>query len=233
MINSDYELIYGAHSIIEAVKSKKRKIYKVWTTGTKAFERVKNLLFDYTVVQNVTPGHLDKMTAGKHHMGVVAAASPFQYQNAKFDPSRNRRLLLLDGVVDAKNLGAILRSAMCTGFTGVCLVSRGNAMINADTISASAGLAQHLLVKVFSSSNAAIAEIKDSGYKIIVSVVSGGKRPETVDTREPLCLVIGGEEAGVGQITKESGQLVTLEQIKADMCFNASVAGGILMYLLR
>ena len=80
---------------------------------------------------------------------------------------------MLDGIQDPRNVGAILRSAYCTGAQGVVLVARNAAPLNAVALKSSAGLAEHLEIMVVPSAPAAVQELKAAGYNVYVAAFGG------------------------------------------------------------
>ncbi len=234
-IGAATEVLFGAHSIIEAIKAKKRKLISVYTTKPlpKAYNRIKSVLpasGNYTV-NYVSREALTKICGSSEHMGVVAWFSNFVYQKNFFNPEKHPMILLLDSVQDVRNLGAILRSAHCTNFDGVVLCQNRSAPLNGAAIKASAGLAEHLSIFLAPSVPAALDLCKKAGYQVYMSVL-GGKDLNSVQVQKPLCLVIGNEEKGIEKSLHSSGTLITLPQKNPEISYNASVAAGILMFYL-
>ncbi|MBD3272760.1 hypothetical protein GF385_00200 [Candidatus Dependentiae bacterium] len=230
------ELIFGAHSIIEFLKAKKRKLYSIYTTKPlpKSYKRVEKYLPKKVAnIQYVSRNVLDRMAGSSDHMGIIALVSPFQYSSKIFDSNKKEFVLLLDGVKDVRNLGAILRSAYCTGFQGVVLCKKGGALITAAAHKASAGLAEHLDIYISPSIEHATNELNKAGYNLYMAVLDNGKDATKINYKKPICLVIGSEEKGISKNVQDKGTLITLPQRSADISYNASVAAGILLFLLR
>lgn len=228
------ELIYGAHPIAEALKAGQRKLISIFTTKPlpKAWDRIKNLLPQRPVnTQYVSREILTRMTGSSDHMGIAAWFSPFPFRKNMFTPDKMPMILLLDGVQDVRNLGAILRSAYCTGIDGVVLCKGHAAPLTPAAIKASAGLAEHLAIHVAPSLGHAINEIKKNGYNMYAAVLDG-KDARTVTFNRPTCLIIGNEETGLSAAGRSAGEAITLPQRTPDISYNASVAAGILMFLV-
>lgn len=229
------EIIYGVHPILESIKAKKRKIFKVYTTKkpSKGFERIKKFVeskgVEISFVENSTLEHLCKT---KHHMGVAALVSQFTYRSKPFSVDKNPLVLVVDGVTDVKNLGGILRTAHCTNFDAVILADKNQAQICAETIKTSAGLAEHLEIIKESSLANCLKDMKLSGYNIYVSSLEKSTDIRTVDFKKPLCLVIGSEEKGVSKSLLNIGTNIFIPQKNDSISYNASVASGILMFKL-
>jgi 23S rRNA (guanosine2251-2'-O)-methyltransferase len=230
-----HELIYGVHAILEMLRAKKRKLVSIYTTKPqpKAWKRIEKYLpARIPNIQYVSKGVLDRMACSSEHMGIIALVSPFQFRKKMFDPERYPFILLLDSLQDVHNLGAILRSAYCTGVRGVVLCKKGSAPLTAAAIKVSAGLAEHLDIYVASSIRQAAQEIKQAGYNLYMTVLKNGKNAMDITYKKPMCLVIGNEAIGVSKDILGQGELITLPQSDPDISYNASVAAGIFLFVL-
>ena len=227
------DMIYGVHPIIEVLKAKKRKIISIYTTKPlpEGWERIKAHLPQRSpMIQYVSKQVLDKMTGTADHNNIVAWVSPFKYSSKMFTPDSKPFILMLDGIQDVRNLGAILRSAYCAGVDGVILCKKGSAALTPASFKASAGLAEHLSIYVAPSAAYAAQEVKNAGYNLYMAVLNG-KNAIEVEFKRPLCLIIGNEAIGISKNIQSLGEKITLPQRTADISYNASVAAGILMFL--
>src|SRR5579872_6751538 len=112
------DIIYGIHPLLEVLKAKRRKVITIYTTKPtpKAWEAIEPHLPPYPVnYQYVARDVLNKIAQSTDHQGVVALVQPFPFRKKIFDPAKQQRLVMLDGIQDARNMGAILRTAYCTG----------------------------------------------------------------------------------------------------------------------
>jgi len=226
------ELVYGIHPIIELLKAKNRKLITIYTTRPepKAWKQIEKILPKYPVrVQIVTREALCNIAKTTDHQGVVAFAQPFPFRKKMFDPAKQKAVVMLDGIQDVHNLGAILRTVYCAGFNGVIIPKKESAPITAATLKASAGLAEHVPVYIAASPQAAVHELKKAGYEIYLTVF-GGKDATNVEYKLPLCVVIGNEAVGVSKEILKSGVPITLPQKTSDISYNASVAAGITLF---
>jgi 23S rRNA (guanosine2251-2'-O)-methyltransferase len=230
------ELLYGAHPIIEMLKANRRKLIALYTTKPtpKAWDRMAEHMPKFVPnIQYVSRAILDRMAGNSDHNGVVAWVSPFKYAEKCFDPAKKPFIVVLDGVQDVRNVGAILRSANCIGVSGVVLCKSQSAPMNAAVFKASAGLAEHVEVYLAATIKSAAIELKAAGYNLYLAVLDGGKNAMQVDFKGPACLIIGNEASGISPDIKKLGELITLPQRAADISFNASVAAGILMFVMN
>ena len=232
-----YDLIYGPHAIIELLKAGKRKLISIYTTKPlpKAMDRInKHLKKKVPNIQYVSSEVLTRMAGASEHSGVVALVSPFKYIVKPFHPSKRKFILLLDGIKDVRNLGAILRSAYCTGVNGIVICKRGGASITPSVFKTSAGLVEYLDIYQANSIGAAVSELKNAGYNLYMSVagLENGTDATKVEYKDPVCLVIGSEERGIDKGVRKNGTLITLPQRDSDISYNASVATGILLFTI-
>jgi len=231
--DSGNEIVYGAHSIIELIKAKKRKIVSIYTTKPvpKAWERIaRHLPKSIGNVQYVTRDILERMAGTPDHMGVVAWVTPYKFVSKPFEPEKKPFILVLDSIQDVRNVGAILRSAYCTGVDGVVMCKSKSAPINAAVSKASAGLVEHLDIYLVPSLKSAVVDLKKAGYNFYMAVLDGKKATE-VEFKKPCAIVIGNEATGITKDVQALGQAVTLPQRTPDISYNASVASGILLFL--
>lgn len=231
---SSGEMLYGAHPIIEMLKAGRRKLISIYTTKPfpKAWLRVQPYLpKSVPNIQYVTKDVLDRMTANAEHMGVVAWVSPYKFSSKMFSPTKHKFILLLDSIQDVRNLGAILRSAYCTNVGGIVLCKTQSAPLTPAAIKAAAGLSEHLDIYVASSMKQAVIEARQAGYNLYLAVLDG-QNAMSVEFKDPACLVIGNEATGIQQSMRKEGALVTLPQRSAEISYNASVAAGILLFIV-
>ena len=227
------DLLFGAHPILECIRAGKRKVISIYTTKPfpKGWRRIEQSLPKHVQnIQYVSRDVLTRIAGTSDHMGVVAYVSPYKYCSKPFTPETHKRLLLLDGVSDVRNLGAILRSAYCTNVDGVVLCRKGGALMTATVFKASAGLAEHLDVYLYPSIASAVQELKKNGYSLYMAVADEGTNALHVAYESPQCIVIGSEETGIAKDVRKEGILVTLPQ-RDTSSYNASVAAAIFLFL--
>lgn len=139
-------------------------------------------------------------------------------------------IIVLDGITDPHNLGAIIRTAECAGAHGVIIPERRAVGLTSAVMKASAGAAMHVPVARVTNIVRAIEELKDAGLWIIAAVQTGSPY-DKADLRGPLALVIGGEGSGVSRLVLEKCDIrASLPLMGRTESLNASVAAGILMY---
>jgi len=228
------EYIYGVNSIQELLKAKKRKLMALYTTRPepKAFREIQAMMPNYPVqIQYVEKSKLEQLVGTDDHQGIVAMVQPYSYAKSFFDPKKQPFIVLLDGVQDVRNVGAILRTVYCTGADGVIICRKGGASLSAAAHKASAGLAEYISIYQSSSVHDAVVMLKKAGYQIYVTAFNG-QNAATTQYTQPLCVVIGSEGCGVTRSIIKEGTQITLPQRNNDISYNASVAAGILLFLV-
>lgn len=233
--NQTVSVVYGVHPVVELLKQKRRKVFELFVLKPepKIWSTIKNLLPNYPVtVHHVDRSLLEKKAGSSDHQGIVAFAAPFPFRKKFFESSKSPFLLLLDGIQDVRNLGAIIRSAHCTGVDGIILCKKQGATLTAAALKASAGLAERMEIYEANSVGAALVELKNASYTLYVTALGAKSDIKTISFKKPLCVVVGNEGKGVSPETKKAGTVITLPQTSADISYNASVASGIILFLI-
>ena len=228
------EYIGGVNSIKELLKAKNRKLLALYTTRPepKSFNQIKRLMPKYPVqIQYVTRTKLCQLIDSDDHQGIVAMVQPYGYRKTFFDAKKSPFIVLLDGVQDVRNFGAIIRSAYCTGADGVIVCKKGGAPLSAAAHKASAGLAEHMQIYQAASTQEAIQLLNKAGYHLYVTAFDGEDATQLV-FKKPACVVIGSEGFGVTRSLLQEGTQVTLPQRPGEISYNASVAAGIILFLM-
>lgn len=227
------ELVFGIHPIQELLKAKQRKLITLYTTKPtpRGWELIQKYITDSHVqIQYVSRDALHRMAQSTDHQGVVAYAQPFPYRKKIFDIIKQPFLALLDGIQDPRNVGAIIRSAYCTGVDGIVLCQKGSSPLTAVALKSSAGLAEHMPIFLASSAEQAAKDLKHAGYNLYLAAFNG-QDARACTFVQPCCIVIGNEAVGITKSLYNYGTQVTLPQRTADISYNASVAAGLLLFL--
>lgn len=228
------DFVYGVHAVVELLSARRRKVGVIYTTKKpiKYWGKIAKLIPEYVQVSFVSREALANMAGTSDHQGVVAFVAPFPFSKKMFDPAKSPFILVLDGVCDVRNVGAIIRSAYCAGVDGVVLTIKGGAPLNAAAIKASAGLAEHTNILVSPTINSAIQDLSKAGYKLYLATLGKGENAAMTKFEEPVALVVGSEETGISKSVLKQGTRVLLPQRRSDISYNVSVATGILLFLI-
>lgn len=233
------QLIYGKHPVLEALKAG-RIFEKIFLqTGTQAPEIsiIRQLARENNiVVQQVPLQKLNSITR-KNHQGVVGFLSLIQYYSVEdvmlqsYDEGRTPLFLLLDGITDVRNFGAIARSAELTGVDALVIPQRGGALISGDAIKASAGALNLIHVCKVKQMSEAVDYLKFNGISIASADETAEKILWELDLNVPLAIVMGAEGEGISEeILKRSDMKFRIPMAGKIGSFNVSVAAGIVLY---
>src|ERR1700739_4857790 len=183
-------------------------------------------------------GQLDRASGTRDHQGVVAigaarAASTFEdiLANANKERANPGLIVLLDGVEDPHNLGAIIRTALAAGAHGVVIPERRAAGLTDTVARASAGALAHLPVAKVTNLVRAMEDLKEAGYWLGGPGEKGGKNYTDIDYTTPTGIVMGGEGDGLHELTRKScAFLVSLPTTGPVKSLNVSVATGVVLF---
>jgi 23S rRNA (guanosine2251-2'-O)-methyltransferase len=228
------DFVYGVHPVIELLRAKRRKISTVYTLKRpiKSWGSIEKLIPAYAQVVCIDRFDLDKMAGTDEHQGILVFAAPFPYEKNMFTPEKHTFVLVLDGVQDVRNVGAILRSAYCTGVDGVVLCSRGGTLLTPAAVKSAAGLSEHLAIYVTPTIQDAIGKLSHQKYNIFLATLEKGERASDVEYAGPVALVLGNESVGISKDVMKKGTRVLLAQKRSDISYNVSVAAGILLHTI-
>ena len=189
-----------------------------------------------TIITFVKRERLDQMSETKNHQGVIAYAAAYEYAEvsdileaarAKGEPPF---IILLDGIEDPHNLGAIIRSANLAGAHGVIIPKRRAAGLTSTVAKTSAGALNYTPVAKVTNLTATMEELKKEGMWFACAEM-GGQSMYDCNLTGSLGLVIGSEGEGVSRLVKEHCDFAASIPMKGDIdSLNASVAAGILMF---
>ncbi len=238
MRNENANLIYGRNPVKEALRA--NRVIKVLTTANFSDKEITPLIQEkHVVVKVVTHGELDSKCDGGIHQGIAAEIKPFEYIDLEEILRRSRKetlpvVVILDGINDTHNLGAILRSCDVFNVTGVLIPKHNQVPLNATVAKASAGAINYVPVVQIGSINQTIQKLKDNGFWIVSTDGSAKIDYSKLTYDFPVALVIGSEGKGVSPlIIKNSDYVVKIPQYGHVNSLNASVAAGILLARIR
>ena len=140
-------------------------------------------------------------------------------------------ILILDSIQDTHNVGAILRSADCSGVDGVLITKHNSAPINETVVKTSAGASEHIKMAQINNLAQTIDELKQNGFWIVGSYLEGAKDYTTIDYKIPIAVIVGNEEKGIRKLTADKcDHLIRIPMKGKIQSLNVSVATGILLF---
>jgi len=206
------EILAGPHVVLEALRAGRRSIRRVWVARAERggiSEVIQGLARERGVPVEVRPrADLDRQVKGPPHQGVLAEVGPFPYVGAEDLVSMALRaraaafLVVLDGIQDPQNLGAILRTAEAAGAHGLILPRDRATGVTPAAVRASAGATEHLPVARVTNLAAFLDQVKGQGVWVVGTDPAAGSLLYTADLKEPLALVIGGEGRGLRPLVR-------------------------------
>jgi len=232
-------LIFGRHPVVDAIKSGTQFDKLVIQKGTRGeFEKeIRHLAKQFNIpLQYVPKERMARMTSGNHQgiLGFVSLISYYKIEDLLptiYEKSETPLILILDGVTDVRNFGAIARSAEVCGAHAIVIPQKGAAQINADALKTSAGALTKIPVCRENSLINAIDYLQLSGIQVIASDLQGKKMLPKMDLTVPIGLVIGSEQEGVSPaVLKKVNERFIIPQKGTTDSFNVSVATGIMLY---
>lgn len=237
MDNKDF--IFGIHAVIEAIEAG-RQIDKLLIRkdlhGPLA-EQLLDLVRRHRIVaQRVPAERLDRVTR-KNHQGVVAYISAVTYYRLEqlvpqfYEDGITPFVVVLDGITDVRNFGAIARTADCCGVGALVIAERGSASVTADAVKTSAGALMTLPVCRERSLPGAVRFLKDNGYKIVAATEKTDVLYTSAAYDGPVAIVMGAEDVGISpEVMALCDTAVAIPMFGRIGSLNVSVAAAVMMY---
>lgn len=177
---------------------------------------------------------LDEMSQGVRHQGIVGIMKFFEYANLEEVLSKAKKdpfVVLLDGIEDVRNVGAIVRTAECAGATAVLLPKHKSAPVTAAAIKTGAGAFSYLPVCEIGNIRQTLEKLKEKGYWVVGADMDGEELYYESNLKGPLVIVMGAEGKGISQLTKKTCDFFVRIPMKGKVSsLNVSVAAALLMY---
>ena len=233
------DMIFGIRAVIEAVQAGKDidKILMRRDMTSELSRELFNALTGLKVpVQYVPIEKLNRITT-KNHQGVVAFISAITYQNIEdiipgiYEAGRMPFIVVLDGVTDIRNFGAIARTCECAGVDAIVVPTKGGAAINADAVKTSAGALLTIPVCREENLGNALKFLVSSGIKLVAASEKATKSYTVASMKEPIAIIMGSEDEGVSpDHLRLCDEMVSIPMLGTIGSLNVSVAAGILIY---
>lgn len=237
MNSTDY--IFGIRAVIEAIEAGK-EIDKILISKDVKGDLIKELLDkgrQYNLVVRRVPAEAIDRVTRKNHQGVVAFLSPISYHNLEtlvpelYEAGMLPFLVVLDGITDVRNLGAIARTAECAGADALVLPRHGSASVGPDAVKTSAGALLHLPVCRERDIPWVIRFLKDNGYRVVGVTEKAEIGYTTPNYTGPVALVMGAEDTGISPaVLRLCDDLVAIPMFGHIGSLNVSVAAGVAIY---
>ena len=234
---NDY--IYGIRAVIEAAEAGK-EFDKVLISNTLqsalAPELMTALKSRGILIQKVPVEKIDRITR-RNHQGVLAILSAVSYCSLAtlvptlFEEGKTTLIVMLDGVTDVRNFGAIARTCECAGVDAMVIARRGGASVTADAMKTSAGALAYLPICRENSIINAVKFLRDCGFQIVAATEKSDIPYTRADFTLPTAIVMGAEDTGISEdVLRFSTARVAIPERGHISSLNVSVAAGVMIY---
>jgi 23S rRNA (guanosine2251-2'-O)-methyltransferase len=242
-VSKNQNIVFGVNPVLEKLKASSDDILEILIAESSEGQALRQIAHEAKQrglrLVPVQARVLDRLTGGYRHQGVVAKVEPYRYlsldqllQQASTESPTNW-ILVLDGITDPRNFGALLRTAEAVGVSHVVIAKDRSAEVTPLVVKASAGATHHLQVTMVTNIRRAIGELKNRGYWI---VGLDGQSPKSIfDMNFPnrLVIVLGGEGKGLRPVTlRECDFVLSIPMLGKIASLNVAVAGAVFMYEL-
>ncbi len=233
------EMLFGIRAVIEAIeagKSLDKVLLRRDMSSSLGRELSAKLEGQPVPVQKVPVEKLNQFT-DKNHQGVIAFLSPIDFCDitmlvpSLFEQGKVPFLLVLDGITDVRNFGAIARTALCAGADAIIVPSRGGTAMNGDAVKTSAGALLSLPVCKTDNMQSVLRYLRESGIMVVAATEHAKVNYTDADFTKPVAIVLGSEDKGIYPPNLE----LCDRQVRLPMCgpiesLNVSVAAGVFCY---
>ena len=232
--------VEGRNAVIELLESN-RDINKIFVSNGEKNGSINKIIAmakeKRVIVTEVNRKKIEEMAQSDNHQGVIAIVPPYEYcdiedilQDAK-NKNEDPFILILDGIEDPHNLGAIIRTAETAGVHGVIIPKRRAACVNSTVTKVAAGAVEHMKIARVNNINETIRTLKENEIWVCGTDMDTNKFHYQQDLTGPLAIVIGSEGFGMGKLVKENCDFLVKIPMKGKITsLNASVSAGIVTY---
>jgi 23S rRNA (guanosine2251-2'-O)-methyltransferase len=232
-------LIVGQKKIIEAIKAGEQveRIYLANTVFGKASDEIKNIAEEYQIPINKVPVEKINYFNVENHDGCVALRGKIKYQDLQqvisfvVESGEAPLFLILDGITDIRNIGALARTAYCCGVQAIIIPDKGVGALNEDAITTSAGALEHISVCRVTSLMKTVDELHLNGIKVYASEMTAEKKIFDLTFAEPCAIVMGSEDKGIyPALMKVCDEQFNIPMKNNFESLNVSVAAGMILF---
>jgi 23S rRNA (guanosine2251-2'-O)-methyltransferase len=233
------EFVFGIRAVIEAIKANKEieSLYIQRGISGELIAELKALLKDIDVpVHNVPVEKLNRMSQ-KNHQGVIAVISSITFQKIEdiiptiYEKGETPLVLILDGITDVRNMGAIARTAACAGVHAIVIPTKNSAQINADAIKTSAGALFTIPVCRHANLHKIALYLQECGLQIVACTEKTSDLIYNPDYTAPTAIVMGAEDEGISnEIMRMANHLAKIPMFGEIGSLNVSVSTGVILY---
>ena len=244
-INEDFTRIFedqieGRNAVIELLDSGK-DINKIYITKGELKGSIKKIIAkakeNKIIIVEKDKKQMDIISQSQNHQGVIAIVPPYQYVEVEDilelakEKNEDPFILILDGIEDTHNLGAIIRTAETSGVHGIIIPKRRAAQVNSTVSKVASGALEYMKIARVNNINDTINKLKENGIWIYGTAIDAPKIYYNQNMRGPIALVIGNEGKGISELVKKNCDFLVKIPMKGHVTsLNASVSTGIVLY---
>lgn len=232
--------IEGRNAVIELLESDK-DINKIYITKGEQKGSINKIIAmaneKKVIIVEKDKRQMDLMAQTENYQGVIAIVPPFEYSEIEdileLAKIKNEKpfILILDGIEDTHNLGAIIRTAEIAGVHGIIIPKRRAASVNSTVSKVSCGAVQYMKIARVNNISDSINKLKENGVWVCGTVIDAKSYYFEQDFKEPIAIVIGNEGKGMSQLVKKNCDFLVKIPMKGKIqSLNASVSTGIVVY---
>ena len=237
---SPTDQVEGRNAVLELLEAGK-DINKLYIESGEKFGSINKIIAlakeNKVLISYIDKNKMKQMAQTENYQGVIAVVPPYEYvevedilQDAK-NKNEDPFVVILDGIEDVHNLGAIIRTAETAGVHGIIIPKRRAASVNATVNKVSAGAVEHMKIARVNNLNETINELKEAGLWICGTDMDTETYYYNQDLKGPLAIVIGSEGFGMSRLVKENCDFIVKIPMKGKITsLNASVSAGIVIY---
>ena len=233
-------LIGGIPSVIDAMRNGEQleRIYLQDTIfSSSEADEIKRVAIEFEVPINKVPFEKIRNFNLENPKGCIAIKSKIKYQNLQdvisliVENGETPLLLMLDGITDIRNIGALARTAYCCGVHAIVIPEKGVGALNEDAITTSAGALENMAVCRVKSLHSAIDELHLNGIKVFASEMTATENVFDIDFKDPCAIIMGSEDKGIQpSLYKVCDNRFKIPMQKGFESLNVSVAAGMILY---
>jgi len=228
-------LIYGIHAVTESLKSRRvSRLIHERGAGPRVDALIARAHELRIPIETLDRRALDKLTRGGVHQGIAAELQPlpaYTIEELVGESEGPALIVVLDGIEDPQNMGAILRSVDAAGASGVIRQARHSAPLDGATAKASAGAVNHVRIATVVNISRSLEELKELNVWVVGFDSEGSEHYDDVDYTQPTALVLGAEGTGLRRLVRETcDRVVSVPMAGVVSSLNVSVTAGVALF---
>ncbi|GAA0550704.1 23S rRNA (guanosine(2251)-2'-O)-methyltransferase RlmB [Chitinophaga japonensis] len=232
-------MVIGRQPVVEAIQAGKaiERIFMQRNATGDIIPRIKQLAAQYNIPVNLVPVEKLNGLTQASHQGCIAITARVSYLDLQdvishtIEQGQTPLFLILDGITDVRNIGAIARSAVCCGAQAIIIPDKGIAALNEEAVKSSAGALEKIAVCRVNSLLKAVDTLHLNGIKVMASEMEAKEKLYDCNLKEPVAVIMGSEDKGVyPALLKAADVLFHIPMQNNFESFNVSVAAGIILY---